>query len=217
MIWSYSSIDLFQTCGLWAYRKHVAKDLPPEVKSDEQQWGIDVHAALERRCRDGTPLPEPFKRWEPLAASVCKAGAPLVEFKVGLGRDFKPRSFWADDVWGRGVLDIGVIGTDTAFIFDWKTGKPKEKPLQLKLFALFGFAHWPVDRIVTANIWLKTGKPGAPTLFTREQVPALWSEVLPTINAMERAEETGQWRAQPSGLCDWCPVMDCVHNPGRKR
>jgi len=223
VIWSYTSIDLFQTCGKWVYHKHVAKDLPPEVKTEEQQWGIDVHLALERRCRDGVPLPEHFKRWEPLAASVCNAGTPLVEFKVGLGRDFKPRGFFADDVWGRGVFDIALVPDvsldrprkhkKTAAIFDWKTGKPKEKPLQLKLFALFGFAHWPVDEIVTANIWLKTGKPGTPTLFRREQVPALWAEVLPTINAMERSEATGDWRAQPGPLCGWCPVTSCVHNP----
>ena len=217
MIWSYTSIDLFQTCGKWVYHKHVAKDLPPEVKTGEQQWGIDVHEALEKRCRDGVPLPEAFKRWEPLAASVCREGPPLTEFKVGLGRDFKPRDFWAPDVWGRGVFDIGIVGTDAAFIGDWKTGKPKEKPLQLKLFALFGFAHWPVDRILTANIWLKTGKVGTPAMFKREQVPALWAEILPTINAMERAEESGDWRAQPGPLCGWCPVMTCTHNPRRPR
>jgi hypothetical protein len=211
--WSYTQLDLFQTCGKWVYHKYVVKDLPPEVKTEEQLDGIAAHEALERRCRDGVPLPAPYSRWEPFCRSMTLYGPPLTEFKVGIGNDFAPRDFWASDVWGRGVLDIAKVYDRSAFIADWKTGKVKEKPLQLDLFALFGFAHWPVDTITACNIWLKPGKIGTPRTYRREQLGQLWSNILPTINAMQRAEESGDWRAQPGPLCGWCPVMSCTHNP----
>ena len=213
MIWSYTNLDLFQICGEWAYRKYIAKDLPPEEKTEEQLEGTAVHEALERRLSERMPLPKNYARWEQFCVSLEKTGQPMTELKVGIGRDFKPRGFFAPDCWGRGVLDVVALGDHAAFIGDWKTGKVKEKPLQLDLFALFGFAHWPVDTIVAANIWLKPSKVGTPRTYYRKDAPALWARILPTINAMEQAEVRGDWRAQPGPLCGWCPVTSCAHNP----
>ena len=150
-----------------------------------------------------------------IVAQAKKLGVPvLAEFKVGIRKDFTPTGFFAPDVDGRGELDVALAGPRAAAIFDWKTGKVKEKPMQLELFALFGFAHWPsVETITTANIWLKVGKIGTPRTFHRADQGKIWASILPTINAVRRAEETGDWRAKPSPLCGWCPVLSCPHNP----
>ena len=219
MVWSYSSLDLFTTCGKWAYHKHVAKDIKPEPDTPEQAKGNADHKALELRLKEGRPLPPAPGFYEAACASIeaqaKKLDVPvLTEFKVGIRKDFTPTGFFAPDVDGRGVLDVALAGPRAAAIFDWKTGKVKEKPMQLELFALFGFAHWPsVETITTANIWLKVGKIGTPRTFHRADQGKIWASILPTLNAVRRAEETGDWRAKPSPLCGWCPVLSCPHNP----
>ena len=55
-----------------------------------------------------------------------------------------------EDVWVRGVIDIGVIGSDTAYLLDWKTGKHRPDSDQLKLFAALAFAIYPwISNVVT--------------------------------------------------------------------
>ena len=63
------------------------------------------------------------------------------------------------DVWVRGVIDIGVIGSDTAYLLDWKTGKHRPDSDQLEVICGFGgLLYTLISNVVTGFIWLKDKK-----------------------------------------------------------
>lgn len=215
-VWSYSAIECFDPalggCPEKFHHKYVLKDLPPEVKTPEQQRGINDHAAVELAAQERRPV-------NAMLASILRMaeGKDLVtEHKLGVTSSLAPTGFWAADVWGRGVVDIGVIGATSAFLGDWKTGKVKEKPLQGEIFSLMGFVHYPaVQEITFANLWLKTMKPGQPRTYQRADLPRLLATAMEKVRPIETAIETDSYPMRPGPLCGWCPVLTCRFNPNR--
>jgi hypothetical protein len=134
-------------------------------------------------------------------------GKRVVEERVALDRNLRPTTWMAKNVWVRGVIDIGVVGSKRAYLLDWKTGKHRPDSDQLKLFAALAFAMYPwIDSVVTGFIWLKEDKFDK-QLFTREQLPEIWSEFLPRLSRVAHAYGENKWVPKPSGLCrSWCPV-----------
>jgi len=126
---------------------------------------------------------------------------------LALNKHFQPTKWMAKDVWVRGIIDLGVVGSKEALLLDWKTGKHRPDSYQLMLFAAFAFAFYPwIDRVTTGFIWLKDSKFDKET-FTRDQVTEIWNEFLPRIKRLELAFSDDRWQAKPSGLCkNWCPV-----------
>jgi hypothetical protein len=113
----------------------------------------------------------------------------------------------AKNVWCRGIIDIGVVGSKKAYLLDWKTGKHKPNSDQLMLFAALAFAYYPwIEKVVCGFIWLKDSKFDK-EIYTREQIQEIWSEFLPRVDRLEIAFNEDKWQAKPSGLCrNWCPV-----------
>lgn len=136
-----------------------------------------------------------------------REGKRVVEQKVALDKNLHQTTWMAKNVWVRGVIDIGVVGSERAYFLDWKTGKYKPDSDQLKLFAALGFAMYPwVDSIVTGFVWLKDEK-FSKQVFTREQSMEIWGEFYPRLSRMARAYSEDKWVPKPSGLCrNWCPV-----------
>ena len=63
-----------------------------------------------------------------------------------------------------------------------------------------------VDKVVTGFIWLKTSEFDK-EVFTREQLPEIWSEFMPRLARVAIAYDQDKWTPKPSGLCKkWCPV-----------
>lgn len=215
-IWSYSAIECFDDslggCPEKFRHKYILKDLPPEVKTLEQQKGIDDHQAVEQAAKEHRPV-------NAMLGSILRLaeGKKLItEAKMGITAELAPTDFWGEGVWGRGVVDIGVIGDTSAFLGDWKTGKVKEKPLQGEIFTLMTFIHYPpLEEITFANLWLKTGKPGTTMTHRRSDVPHLLAGVVEKVRPIERAIETDSYPLRPGPLCGWCPVMSCHFNPRR--
>lgn len=219
--WSFSMLEKFDNCPRQAFHKYLLKEKEPQTEA--QRIGNELDKAIETRVKDGVVLPPEFAAYEPMAASVARMRAPgrklFTQLKMGISRDFKPVAFFADDVWGRGVLDVALVDAPTAVIIDWKTGKNNEnKPysnhgLQIKIFTLFTFKHFPkVDKVAAFNLWLKSNEIGKPYMFTRADEPALWREVLPRVMKMEKACADLNWPEIPGSLCGWCPVKACKHN-----
>ena len=208
---SHTLLNTWLTCPHQCYRRYIAKDLPKEVKSKEQQAGIDAHQAVERRVREGKVLPAEMRDWEPLVAPL-DAVSVEPEQKLGMAETGRPVDFWAGDCWLRGALDAPILlSTDTAGLWDWKTGKRREDPFELEIGALLLQAKRPeITRIVGRYVWLKDGVMGdvhdlSDTARTFERVQMLGNEIATAI-------EDHRFEKTPGPLCGWCSVMDCEHN-----
>lgn len=205
--WSYSALTAFETCPRRFELTRVSKKVF-EPQTEATIWGNKVHKALELYAKGTQPLPPDMKKYGRYVKKIMSyEGKRVVEERVALDKNLRPTKWMAKDVWVRGIIDIGVVGSERAYLLDWKTGKRKPDSDQLMLFAALAFAMYPwIDSVVTGFIWLKEDKFDK-QLFTRDQLPKIWSEFLPRLSRVARAYDEGKWTPKPSGLCrNWCPV-----------
>lgn len=205
--WSYSALTAFETCPKRFQLTRVTREVK-EPQTEATMWGNKVHKSLELYAKSKTALPKDIERYGRYVDKLLTyEGKRVIEERVALDKDLRPTTWMAKNVWVRGVVDIGVVGSEKGYFLDWKTGKHKPDHDQLKLFAALGFAMYPwVDTIVTGFVWLKVGKFDK-EVFTREQLPKIWAEFLPRLSRMAAAYDKDKWTPKPSGLCrNWCPV-----------
>jgi hypothetical protein len=205
--WSYSALNAFETCPRRYYLTKVSKQVA-EPQTEATTYGNAVHKAMELRLTQRKPLPDNMTQWEPLVESIVGKGGKIeAEQKLALTKNLKPTTFFAKDVWVRGITDFTIVKNDKCFIGDWKTGKPDPVSAQLKLTAAMTFAHKPyVNTIINAFVWLKTGTVST-EVFSREDIPTIWQEFMPRIQRLEIAVQENKFPPRPSGLCrKWCPV-----------
>ena len=214
--WSFSTIDAFETCPFKYYAAKVSKKYP-DAQNEASIWGNRVHSSLEQRVVSKKPLPEGMEQWEPLAATFDDHGGKLLtEFRYALNRQFEPTE-WTK-AWVRGIIDVGVLQTSSAYLYDWKTGKPKADTGQLSLSAAAVFHSFKyIDTAITGFIWLKDNTLKEDT-YKRSDLPAIWGEWMPRVVKWETAFRTNKWEKRPSGLCKgWCSNLDCTFNEKRRR
>lgn len=205
--WSYSSLQAYETCPR-RYKITKIDKLIREEQTEQTIWGNEVHKALELATKGTQPLGEKFKQYAPIVKKLrATPGKQLVEWKFGLTNTLKPTTFFAKDVWVRGVIDWGVINAKSAVLLDHKTGKPKTDADQLKLFAGVAFASYPyLETVKTGYLWLAYNKTDKED-FTREESPIIWQDFAMRVKRMEISLEKDDFPPNPSGLCKaWCPV-----------
>lgn len=208
--WSYTSLTSFETCPRRFYLTRVTKEVK-EPQSQAMLHGNEVHKALENSLRDGTPLPDKYAKHQPIIDRLAaKKGQRLIEHKVALTKGFKETTFFSKDCWVRGVVDVGIVGVESAVIFDYKTGKPKSDPSQLKLFAGMAMSAFPkIEEVTVGFMWLAHNRMGSEDVakYTRSDLPEIWGEFSARVSRMEHAEKENRFVPKPSGLCrEWCPV-----------
>lgn len=214
--WSYSSLSAFEQCPRRFYLTRVTKQVT-EPQTEATLWGNRVHKQLEDAVGKGAPLAPGFESFQPIVNKLrAFPGQKQTEVKFGLTKSLRPTTFFAKDVWVRGVRDLTLFHVDggTAIVGDYKTGKVKDDFDQCRLFAGTVFAERPhIDTVKTAYIWLAHDKITTET-FHRSDAPAIWQEFIPRVARMEKALADDRWPANPSGLCrQYCPVgrKNCVH------
>lgn len=212
--WSYTALDTFESCPRRFFHRYILKEQEPE--SEAQRKGKAVHKALEDRVK-GTPLPECYVQYNPIAESIVQAyekGMKVyTEMKMGLTRDMQPCGFFDKNVWGRAAADVILKNGTTCIVFDYKTGKRREKDLQMDVLALFISKHFPqVKKITGCNLWLEDNDIGTPRVYLTHQLEAVWLNILRRVQAMEKALASNAWPECPSGLCSFCPVRACQYN-----
>lgn len=215
--WSYSVLGAFETCPWRYYLTKIAKKIT-EPQTAATIWGNHVHKALELRLTKNAALPSEMGMYENIAATIkakSLGGKLEAEQKMALNANFQSVTWFAKDVWVRGITDFTIIKKDKAFIGDWKTGKRDPQSAQLKLTAAMTFAQKPwVNTIINAFIWLKEDGAIDREVFDRGDAPAIWQEFAPRIQRLEIAHEENKFPKRPSGLCKaWCPVgkTNCEH------
>lgn len=205
--WSYSSLDAFETCPLrWKLTKLTKQVVEPQTEATLH--GNEVHKALENHLKNEQALPEKYRNYIPIVQRCSQApGQKLIEWKFALNKNFRPTTYFAKDVWCRGVIDFGVINGNVATVLDWKTGKPKTDSDQLKLFAGAAFAAYPqLQTVKTGFVWLAHNRLDKEK-YSREDVPEIWGVFLPKVQRLEAAIAKDQFPPRPSGLCrKHCPV-----------
>lgn len=228
--WSYSKLKNFEACPKRHYHVDIKKDFV-EAESEQLREGNRVHKMFEDRIGKGTPFPEAYagtlEPWVKRAfdvkdtrtgnyrgVDVRDLGARvLVEQKLAINSSFGPTGYFAFDVWHRGKADlIWTLGT-LAGVVDWKTGKILEDAVQLFLTAACVFAHYPeVQTVRSTFAWLAEGADTTLDI-ARADLPRMWSDLWPRIEALREAHQEMSYPPQPGRLCrSWCPVTACPYH-----
>lgn len=225
--WSYSRLKNFEACP----KRHWHIDVLPkghpdkvvEPKSEQLEYGDLVHKIMEQYIDKGIVMPpyhEP--KLKPAAdraltykgKDVRELGAKvMVEQKFAITEELKATTYFADDVWFRGIGDLVWILGGAAYIGDWKTGKVQEDSKQLALMAQCIFSHHPEVKVCKSEfVWLKENTETT-AVIRREDMPLIWAELLPRVEASKHAYNTTSYPAKPGPFCArWCPVSQCPHN-----
>ena len=100
-----------------------------------------------------------------------------------------------------------IIKGDKAIVIDWKTGKRRPDFMQLELFALQVFKHYPnIKKVKSTFVWLKENKTDTET-YTTKDTSVMWQNILNRIERINQSCKTNNFPARPSGLCRWCPAQ----------
>ena len=177
IVHSWSSIVEFNNCAWRWYLSKIEKSLPFE-QTEELREGNIRHKALEEAVRDGAPLPHKYAVDKPMVDALrASGGIKLVEWQWGLNRNWQVVTFFADDVWIRGKIDVAIVGTKHAFNGDYKTGKVKEDDGhfgQLDLFTIPLMVRYPqLESVKSAYLWLAGGSMSKPKVIPADELPSL--------------------------------------------
>lgn len=212
--WSYSKVKNFETCPKRSWHLDHARDIKEE-ESEQLVYGNAIHKALAEAISGKAPLPKHFNHVQPWVDKVTGGvtGNILVEQQLAIRKDFSPTEWFAKDAWYRGIADVIKIVGPVAIVLDWKTGKILDDGVQLALMAACVFAHHPdIQKIRTEFVWLKEDATTRAD-FTRDDLPAVWSGVLPRVQALEDALASANFPPKPGYLCrKWCPITHCPNH-----
>lgn len=214
--WSYSKYKNYDVCPKRHYEVDIAKTYTDST--DQLIWGNEVHKALADALVKGIPLPDSMKDYQHWVNDIgVGPGEIFVEQKLAITKDFQPTSWFANNVWFRGVCDVVRVWNSVGWARDWKTGKILHDSRQLMLMAQCLFAHHPkLRRIKTEFVWLKEDCVTVET-FNRDTIHREWPPVLAHVKDMEQAAATVTYPPKPGKLCArFCPVQSCPYH-GKRR
>ncbi|RBQ18945.1 recombinase RecB [Spongiactinospora rosea] len=187
--------------------------------------GRTVRAALDLLEPQWERLREREPETAEMFADEAEQAAWLAQARTMLERYFTledptrlepaERELYVEAVLGNGLMLRGYIDrldvapTGEIRVVDYKTGTAPGREFearalfQMKFYALALWRlHGTVPRVLQL-VYLGNGEviryapEEADLLATERKVSALWQ-------AIERSMSTGEWRARPSRLCDWC-------------
>lgn len=212
---SFSRLSTFEQCESMFDYLYVSKRVQDQ-QNEASAYGDRVHQILEARGKgelDEFSLSEEGRltlaKWGPLVDRIsCREGEKFYEYQMAVNAELKPVDWFASDVWIRSIADVLVVNGDTAYCLDYKTGKVKDNPTQLQLFAAMTMWHFPqVNKVKTSYIWLAYDQITNAT-YERRFLEALWNAMKPRFVRVQETIDTGVFKSKPSGLCPWCPAKD---------
>ena len=214
---SHSALECHNNCPEQYHHKYVLKDLPPEEKSDEQNWGIFVHKQFEDYlCTrpEARALPIDLRIHQPYLDHLLGIeGILFAERKVAIGiKPWGPCAYFADNVWWRGVIDATVIEREDsrALIADYKTGKKKDDWTQLALNAVWVLLAHPEINLINAQFYWVVDQTVTKKVWGRSEMDMLVGMFTEKLGAYVHSWKNDAWPKKQSGLCaGWCPVTSC--------
>lgn len=219
---SPTSLTTFLTCP----RQYEAKYITKEVVFQETahtRFGTAVHAALEARIKDGTPLPPSLASLEKGLTRITdlpyKINAKIyAETKMAIDADGKPCDFFAPTARLRCIADLVIDAGHTVLVVDWKTGKKRDHQIQHSILQLCADAAYPdAQRVGSVFVYLYAGS--SEMQYLPEE--GVWAssainDLREDLFKLDHAYRTNHFPPKPSGLCKrWCDVLSCEYN-GRR-
>lgn len=205
---SYSRLTTFENCPLKFDYLHVTKSVKDEG-STHSEYGNRVHEQLEAYGKTGDPsvLGDDTRKYARLVDRIrAQPGDKYFELKMAVDANGGPCDWFSEDVWIRAIADVLVVDGDTAFCLDWKTGKVRDDPTQLQLFACMVMFLYPeVNRVKTAFMWIKHNS-STQAEYTRDQLGSLWGKFERKFLRVQEAVDLGFFEPRPNPLCNWCPA-----------
>jgi RecB family exonuclease len=224
MAMSYSRLSTFEQCPAKFDYLYVTK-LVRDAGSEASEYGNRVHEVLEKYGKDELDLDslglegkQTLQRWGSVVDSIKnKPGEKYYEFNMAVDENNHPVDWFSADVFIRSIADVLVVDGSVAYCLDYKTGKVRENPTQLQLFAAMVFWHFPeVETVKTSFIWLKFDEVTNAT-YQRKYLSALWDGLKPRFDKVQETIDLGVFDTKPSGLCPWCPAKGmCPDARGRR-
>ena len=216
---SYSAIKQFDNCSKQYHEVRILKKYK-SADTEATLYGTTVHSAFEHFIRDNTPLPENLSHYQKFVEPLTRIGGDIhCELKLGLRADFSPCEFFDKDVWFRGIPDFLAVNrkSGVARVVDFKTGKSSRyaDTAQLELLAGMVMQHFPEVNRVKGALLFVVAQDLVKAEYTRAQLPEILSKWGGKASMIEKVIEKGVVNARPSGLCKFCPVSDCPHQPNR--
>lgn len=212
----YTKLKNFKACP----KRHFHYDIAKDVKQEEQEsltYGNEVHKSLQMRISKNIPLPPLLQQYEPWVEKFTKgANEPgtkiLTEQQFAIDTELKPISWFDKKVFWRSIADAIKMVGPIAVNWDWKTGKPKEEPMQLVTAAACIMAWFPDIQIIRNEfVWLEHGFATRVDV-RRDQLPTIWASVMPEIKMYQEAVRTMTFPPKKNGLCkNYCDVVSCPH------
>jgi hypothetical protein len=209
---SYSRLSTFEQCEAKFDYQYVSKRVQDQA-NEASAYGDRVHKVLEAYGQGSAPqgveAEQTLEKWGPLVDKITsRAGDKLFEHQMAVNADLQPVDWFAKDVWIRGIADVLIIDGDTAYCIDWKTGKVKENPTQLQLFAAMVMWHFPqVNTVHTSFVWLAYNEV-TNARYERRYLDALWRAIKPRFDKVQEVVDLGVYKTKPGPLCPWCPAKD---------
>ncbi len=215
--WSYSSINTFKQCPKKYYHLKVAKDVK-DVSSSAMYYGNEVHRAAEHYVKKGTPIPTKFKFIKKTLDSLNNIqGEKHCEIRMALAKEdgeYVPTTFFADNVWWRGIADLLIVDDDKAYLVDYKTGKSAKyaDTKQLDLLAGATFTHYPGIKSIKSALAYVVSNEFVQKKHTSDMRKSYLTVFDDELERLDSAEENEVWNAIDGPLCAYCPVTKCEHN-----
>ena len=218
--WSYSSINTFKQCPKKYYHLKVAKDVK-DVSSSAMYYGNEVHRAAEHYVKKGTPIPTKFNFIKNTLDSLNNIqGEKHCEIRMALAKEdgeYAPTTFFADNVWWRGIADLLIVDDDKAYLVDYKTGKSAKyaDTKQLDLLAGATFTHYPGIKSIKSALAYVVSNEFVQKKHTSDMRKSYLTVFDDELERLDSAEENEVWNAIDGPLCAYCPVTKCEHNRRR--
>jgi hypothetical protein len=215
--WSFTALQAFENCA----RAYGEERYFCNVKFQENEAirdGNRGHACAEDilngvHPRDPVYLAEVGPYTKAMLNAKAKGAELLVEYEIVLAENMMPltgkKAWFSKEAWFRGKLDATIIqplpsGELKATIADWKFGKVKDNPDQLKIFASSLSVVRPDVSVFSPKfIFPKAQQVVGCQDITKEEIPNIWAGILQRVRRMEQAWETENFTASPSGLCKY--------------
>lgn len=206
---SPSDIDNYEGCPKRWHLKRILKD--PRFKfhvTEAISHGNVTHERLERYVKYDEVLPDHVLYLLPLFQFLRADGYELfAELECAVDQDWQVRGWWDKDVYLRGKVDLIALKGTEAIVIDYKTGKRKTDPTQLKIYGLIIMAVLGLTHVKSYYLWTKT-QESDDFEVTPETFPKIKSEIIDRIERMRTAYEKSEFPARTTPLCGWCPALD---------
>ena len=213
---SYSLLHCFRDiCAHQGQARYIDKTIK-FVETAATKWGNEVHTAFEYRVGGQKPLPESMHQWEKYAIPFDGRQA-ITEQWFYVDVNGKACDRFAPNKFLHGKIDLALIGSDTAFINDWKTGNSKyEDAFELEVNAVLLHAKYPkLKRIAGTYTWLKDDRVSK--VYDVSNTAATWHEICSIMSTIYNYRAIGEFPKRKGPLCGWCQRWDCSDNSNPER